>query len=275
MELREGPTISIALATYNGEPFLRELLRFQEQTTPPFEILVQDDGSSDQTRPLLENFAEKTSLPVQLHFNPVQLGFAGNFLSAAEKCRGEFVAFADQDDVWSPLKIAAVTRDLRAHPGTTVLVHRLTTVDRALRSLSTTFPVLPSNDNDPDPWMKVPGLAMIVRRSLVTGFDWRARPPSRDLDDLNHQMDHDEWLYFLGYNNETIRFCNTPLVKYRQHGENFSGAPRRRNLVGSIRRALAEDFSSQRYRTQAARSYFEYAVFQAGDAIGTLPLRTR
>lgn len=99
-------TVSIIMGTYNGEKFIREQLdSILEQTYPIKEIIIQDDGSTDGTIAICEEYAEKHP---NIHFscNEHNLGFNLNFKSAAMKATGDYVAFSDQDDVWFPEKIA-------------------------------------------------------------------------------------------------------------------------------------------------------------------------
>lgn len=98
-------TVSIIMGTYNGAEYIREQLdSILSQTYPLKEIIIQDDGSTDDTVAICTVYAEK--FPI-IHFsrNASNLGFNQNFKSAAMKATGDFVAFSDQDDVWFPTKI--------------------------------------------------------------------------------------------------------------------------------------------------------------------------
>lgn len=93
------------MGTYNGAEYIREQLdSILSQTYPLKEIIIQDDGSTDDTVAICTAYAEK--FPI-IHFsrNASNLGFNQNFKSAAMKATGDFVAFSDQDDVWFPTKI--------------------------------------------------------------------------------------------------------------------------------------------------------------------------
>ena len=100
------PRISIAMATYNGSKYLREQLdSLAAQTLPPCELVVTDDGSTDDTLGILDRFRRRAPFPVHLHRNEQRLGYRDNFLKAAQLCSGELIAFCDQDDVWMPDKL--------------------------------------------------------------------------------------------------------------------------------------------------------------------------
>ncbi len=96
-------SVSIALATYQGARFLPEQLdSFLAQGRLPDELCVSDDGSSDGTAALIEEFARKAPFPVRFFRNPKHGGANKNFEYAIQQCRGDVVLFSDQDDVWLP-----------------------------------------------------------------------------------------------------------------------------------------------------------------------------
>ncbi len=106
--------ISIAMATYNGERFLREQLgSLATQTLPPCELVATDDGSTDGTLAILEEFAQTARFPVRIYRNPARLGPAHNFLHASSLCEGDLIAFCDQDDIWMKAKLARCAAEFR------------------------------------------------------------------------------------------------------------------------------------------------------------------
>jgi len=106
--------ISIAMATYNGERFIRQQLdSFVRQTLLPSELIICDDGSTDSTVSIINNFVVLAPFPVVIVHNSVQLGYTANFLQAAQKCQGDLIAFSDQDDEWLPHKLARILQASR------------------------------------------------------------------------------------------------------------------------------------------------------------------
>lgn len=92
--------ISIALATYNGEKFLRKQLdSILNQTLQNFEIIICDDHSEDDTWNIIQEYAKKDS---RFHCfkNEKNLGFVKNFEQAILLCNGDYIALSDQDDIW-------------------------------------------------------------------------------------------------------------------------------------------------------------------------------
>ena len=101
-------SISVALCTFNGARFVSEqLASVAAQTQRPDELVVFDDGSTDDTVAIVERFA--SPFPVRLHRNAERLGPAQNFAAAIAACRGDRIACCDQDDVWRPDKLAVLS----------------------------------------------------------------------------------------------------------------------------------------------------------------------
>lgn len=99
-------TISVVIATYNGERFIREQLNsILTQTLLPNEIIVSDDGSTDSTWVILEEY--KTRHPSLFHVfrNIGKHGAHNNFKNAFQYVTCDLVAACDQDDIWMPEKL--------------------------------------------------------------------------------------------------------------------------------------------------------------------------
>ena len=105
------------MCTYNGADFLpAQWESIQAQSRKPDEIVVCDDGSSDQTRRLLEQFAKQSSIPVTLRFNEKNLGSVKNFEQGIRLCTGEIIALSDQDDIWRSDKLQLIEDAFIKHP---------------------------------------------------------------------------------------------------------------------------------------------------------------
>ncbi|MGH6658586.1 MAG: glycosyltransferase [Sphingomicrobium sp.] len=116
--------ISIALATYNGVPFLQEQLdSYRSQERLPDELVVGDDGSTDGTRAILERFAKAAPFPVKLLDGPSSGGIAANFERVIRACSGDLILLSDQDDIWFASKIATVELAMAGAPDILALHH--------------------------------------------------------------------------------------------------------------------------------------------------------
>src|SRR5262249_17682438 len=101
--------VSVALATFNGEKFLREQLHtLATQKVKPAELVACDDGSTDRTIAILQEFARTAPFPVRIIENTERLQYKANFMQAASLCVAPLIAFCDQDDIWHADKIDAL-----------------------------------------------------------------------------------------------------------------------------------------------------------------------
>ncbi len=98
--------IVVLLATYNGQEYLREQLdSLVQQTFKDFKIIVHDDGSTDGTIEIIDEYQKKyPEMMVQYFGEP--LGSAkANFLWMLKQVQADYYFFCDQDDVWAPDKV--------------------------------------------------------------------------------------------------------------------------------------------------------------------------
>lgn len=99
--------ISVAVATYNGETYIREQMNsILENLTPEDEVVVSDDGSKDATLDILKEY-QQNAIPIQVLKGPGK-GIKQNIATAIEACQGKYIFLADQDDVWVPDKVETV-----------------------------------------------------------------------------------------------------------------------------------------------------------------------
>lgn len=102
--------ISIVLCTYNGAKFLKEQLdSIVSQSIEPYEVIAQDDSSTDETMDILREYAQKHSY-IKVFQNEKERGINNNFFSAIYRATGDFIAISDQDDIWMNNKLEIMTQ---------------------------------------------------------------------------------------------------------------------------------------------------------------------
>lgn len=102
---QDNKTVSVVMCTYNGGKYIKEQLdSIVAQTHQPHEVIVQDDGSTDDTMDIVRSYMERYPY-IRITQNERGKGINNNFFSAIEKASGEFVAISDQDDVWKEDKL--------------------------------------------------------------------------------------------------------------------------------------------------------------------------
>lgn len=224
--------ISIAMATFNGERFLREqLASLAAQTRLPDELVVSDDGSSDETLAIVREFADTAPFPVSIHQNKKNLGYADNFLKAASACRGDWIAFCDQDDKWLPNKLSTVEQYFEV-PGYNVVlvVHNALVVDEFMVESGVRYPNIRrtrvcSGSDLPMLWF-AGGLTMVFRSELISRCSPRDRGPSHG--SPGKPVAHDAWICWLACILGDVALLSEELVLYRRHSSTTT-----RRLKGS------------------------------------------
>jgi glycosyltransferase involved in cell wall biosynthesis len=105
------PLVSIILPVYNGERFVAQAIRSALcQTYTNLEIIVVDDGSTDKTRSVLQEFTDER---IRIFSQP-NCGVARARNRGIAEARGEFIAPLDSDDLWDPRKLELQVRRLQA-----------------------------------------------------------------------------------------------------------------------------------------------------------------
>ena len=93
-------TVLIVVATYNGEKFLREQLdSLLSQSYENIAVEICDDGSSDETLAIAEEYCEKDKR-FSLHRNETNQGYVKNFLKALQRSRASYMMLCYQDEIW-------------------------------------------------------------------------------------------------------------------------------------------------------------------------------
>jgi glycosyltransferase involved in cell wall biosynthesis len=221
-------TISIALTTLNGQKFLpQQLASLAAQQVPVLELIVCDDSSSDNTVSILSNFAEQAPFPVRVIQNPDRLGYRVNFIKAANECRGDLIAFCDQDDVWHPQKLEILSRHF-LDPSVQLVYHNAVLTDEVGTPTANLFSDRESifEPLTMRPWLIVPGLVQIFRRDLLRFAPLHHVSVDPYSDD--QKMPHDLWSLFWASVLGKIVYEPKKLVEYRQHDANTSGWPHSR-----------------------------------------------
>ena len=108
-------TVTIVLPAYNASEYLTETINsVLSQTYADFELLVIDDGSTDNTRDIVNDFCQRDSRIRLISQKNQGVSVARN--NGIKMARGEYIAFLDSDDLWVPDKLAKHVEHLTANP---------------------------------------------------------------------------------------------------------------------------------------------------------------
>lgn len=109
------PLVSVALCTYNGDRFLQEQLdSIIHQTYTNLEIVIVDDGSTDNTKKIILSYQQRDPR-IKYYQNETNLGYNKNFEKACLLTTGQYIAISDQDDIWALHKIETMLRHWTSH----------------------------------------------------------------------------------------------------------------------------------------------------------------
>jgi glycosyltransferase involved in cell wall biosynthesis len=164
--------ISIALATCNGARFLPEQLEsLLLQSHAPYELIVSDDSSTDETLAIIANFSRRAPFAVKFCSNAGPLGFTENSLKAASACNGDAIAFCAQYDVWREDKLELCAAEL-AREDVCLVLHQFVATDNQLQDWGGCVPRTRSSMTlerlQPEPELAwLPGCAMVFRRPVL------------------------------------------------------------------------------------------------------------
>jgi glycosyltransferase involved in cell wall biosynthesis len=219
---KEPPLVIILMGTFNGERFLRDQLdSIQNQTYKNWILIVSDDGSTDSTIKILEEYQRnwpEGSLSIR---KGPKKGFCQNFLSLAcdEKIKADYYAFSDQDDVWAEEKISVALENIKKNEVCKVpylYCGRTMYVDVHLKPFAMSgLYKLPKEFNN----------ALI--HSMAGGNTMVFNQATKELLQIigpKNVASHDWWVYQVVSGVEGYVFYDeTPLVLYRQHSNALVG----------------------------------------------------
>ena len=270
--------ISVAICTYNGEPFLAEQLKsILTQSRLPDELLVCDDGSVDDTLAVLSQFAATAPFPVRIVKNTSRLGSTANFSKAIALCNGDIVVLSDQDDVWHMEKLACLASAFDSSPDVAGFFSDGELIDMCGHKISGTL------------WRRVGflgekknamrssgGFDILMRSNVVTGATMAFRSQYKSLLlPVPNGWVHDHWLAVLLSAVSRLDFIEARLIQYRCHAAQQLGVNRDFREMLKIFFAhdnaayllAAERWKEFSLRLRESRSEFDVALLNKCDAI--------
>jgi glycosyltransferase involved in cell wall biosynthesis len=234
--------LSVALCTYNGERFLREQLEsIASQSRPPDELIVCDDGSSDNTLAIIKRFALEAPFPVRLDVNPTNLGSTKNFELAISRCRGDVIALSDQDDIWQTGKLAEMERVLRESPSVGAVFSDADIVDEELKPLG--YKLWDRYGFTKTRRRQLVGgraFQVLLEQNAVTGATLAFRSWLKEwVMPIPDCWMHDAWIAAVIAALSDMCIIEEPLIQYRQHTQNQVGG--RKPPLPEFLRAVVRD----------------------------------
>ncbi|WP_394775110.1 glycosyltransferase family 2 protein [Flavobacterium sp.] len=202
-------TISVCIATYNGGKFIKEQLdSILLQLNTSDEIIISDDGSSDNTLEILESYNDSRIKIFRNSFRNIIL----NFEFALKQAKGDYIFLSDQDDVWLPNKVKVFLYSLTSYD---VVVSNCKVVNANLEIINESFFQLNNS--------KKGLLSNLIKNSyLGCCLAFKKEVLIKALPFPKTIPMHDIWLGFVSELFFKSKFIEEPLLLYRRHGKNES-----------------------------------------------------
>ncbi len=209
--LNKKEKISVAMASYNGEKYIRNQIEtILENLDDDDELVISDDGSSDRTIEIIKSFNDKR---IKL-LNGPKKGLKKNFENAIKNTTGNVVFLSDQDDIWMPNKVKKVLEVLEKS-NYILIQHDAIVVDE--------------NDNIIiDSFAEHRKVKTGIIKNLIKNsyhgccIAFRAKLKEKILPIPNNIYLHDQWIGMIAELEGKTYFLNEKLMKYRRHSENNS-----------------------------------------------------
>jgi glycosyltransferase involved in cell wall biosynthesis len=216
------PRVSVLMAVYNGEKYLREAIdSILGQTFKDFEFIIVEDGSTDRSYDIVSSYGDGRIRVVR---NPANLGLIKSLNRGIEHCRGEYVARMDCDDRSLPERLSKQVAFMDSHPNVGASGTWVTHIDTEGRATGLTRTPVGARMAY-DFWRPPPLIhpTAIIRRSRLQRLRYDA--------EALHAEDYDLWLRF-------VRECRLDnlaecLLDYRIHDESVS----QRDISGQLAQA--------------------------------------
>jgi len=126
------PLVTVRMITYNHGPYVAQAIdsALMQETNFPWELLIVDDCSTDNTRDICKDYARRHPDRIRLELNERNLGVMPNSMKATAMCRGKYVAWLEGDDFWLTVdKLQRQVEVMQANPDIYLSFHAHKEVD--------------------------------------------------------------------------------------------------------------------------------------------------
>jgi len=209
--------VQVLLSTYNGQKYLKELMdSVLNQDYSELDLLVRDDGSTDETLCILEKYSSLKNLQIVHGHN---IGIVKSFFTLLESSSpdAEYIAFCDQDDIWKEDKVSRAIGILEKHSNNTPAMYCswVTLADENLKILG--FSQMPRRE---------PDFGNALVQNVATGCTIIINDAARRLflkKLPSSAVMHDWWIYMVVSAFGKVIYDTESKILYRQHSANVIG----------------------------------------------------
>ena len=219
MQNYSNPLVSVAIVTYNQKEFSKEAIEsVLLQDYEPLEIVIGDDGSTDGTHELLQEYRFKYPDKFVLYLGKKNIGLTNNANKVHFACKGKYIAWLGGDDLMLPGKLMKQVTFMEAHPDCNLLYHNLDVFDnetgKTLRLYNSKHDKYTGDVRQLIKHGTFNGAcSTMVRRSASPEFGHDSRIPQAS-----------DWLYWVEHlvKGGKVYMIDEVLGRYRRHNKNVS-----------------------------------------------------
>ena len=220
--MKGQPDISIVLAVYNGEKFLREQIDsiLRQKDVIIRELIIVNDCSIDGSMDILIEYKNQYSF-IKLLDNPTNMGPVGSFIKGAQQVTATYTAFADQDDIWLDNKLSLsvqLMKEIDNENKPAVVFTDLQLISENGKDMGSSFwelyKIKPA-END---------FFTVLFGNIITGCTMLINRPMLDefiIMPLTVEM-HDHWIALVGFSIGKVSYSPAKTILYRAHGNSVT-----------------------------------------------------
>lgn len=218
--------ISVVIATYNGEKYIKEQIHsIIHQTRKIDELIICDDNSSDNTISIIEKCLNDLSITTKIYKHSKNQGVLNTFREGISLATGDIIFLSDQDDVWLENKVQLFCDAFDSYKDVFLVFSNAHLVDDKLNFMKKTmwntlhFKIKNGICNNKKIFKELmkrnifAGMYMAFRREIVDQNFW-----------FSNNMLHDECIGWNAMYKGSIYAISEPTILYRQHDNNVIGA---------------------------------------------------
>lgn len=257
--------ISVAMCTYNGEKYIKEQLdSILQQTYKNIEVIITDDCSTDNTIDIIQKY-QKNDDRVKLYINKTNLGFLKNFEYAISLCAGDYIALADQDDIWKKEKLELFSKNIKDN---SLIYSDAILIDKDSNEIGSEF-IRPNNNLCKGACNKVfflnnvvSGNALMFKKELIEYI----LPIPKDI------TFHDSWIAFVASTYGTIDYTDEAMTYYRRYSEQVTNIKKKpyKNIFEKFKYKVDSKVENALMREKELKAFKTLAILKDNDTIKLL-----
>lgn len=254
--------VSVIMPVFNGGKFLSIALESaRNQDYPNLELIVVDDGSKDKSKKVLESFVNSWlgSMKILTHPGRKRQGIAASYRLGLENCRGEYIVFLEQDDVWAVNKISEQIKVFDSFPEVGVVFSDVYLCNDEGKMVNRPFKALINRPPEERPfnafWRLLWGNCVstfsntTVRRNLINMSDIITSPGG-----------FEDWMFLILMSNRCKFYhCSRTKTFWRQRQDSYHAKLRQMPKYRSLRKlALRNAIEELLLERRSIRSHHTY-----------------